>query len=204
MPERTYDPDELLTTAEVASLARISKMTVTRAVKAGRITPLRTPGGHFRFRRSDVDALLGQRVTAPGTVDVVGHFRQLDRDAAELADVRRAIAAAHGMHRCVCGQGWYLASNATIDDCAALNRWLGRHEACQDDADDQPEFVTHDRAICPYPAGCTGCEPAELPIIYSAHCPCGSTLTVRGELSEDDRQAADDFDNDHADCVGRY
>lgn len=54
----SYDPEELLTTAEVAKIARISKMTVTRAVKAGRIKPLRTPGGHFRFRRGDVDALL--------------------------------------------------------------------------------------------------------------------------------------------------
>jgi len=54
----TYSPDELLTTAEVAELAGVSKITITRAVKAGRITPLRTPGGHFRFRRGDVDALL--------------------------------------------------------------------------------------------------------------------------------------------------
>lgn len=69
-------------------------------------------------------------MTAPATVDVVGQFRQLDRDAADLADIRRAIAAAHGLHRCACGQGWYLASNATIDDYAALNRWLGHHDRC--------------------------------------------------------------------------
>lgn len=60
----TYTPDELLTTAEVAELAKISKVTVTRAVKAGRLTPLRTPGGHFRFRRSDVDALLTGEASA--------------------------------------------------------------------------------------------------------------------------------------------
>ncbi|MDD7812592.1 excisionase family DNA-binding protein [Mycobacterium sp. CSUR Q5927] len=62
----TYASDDLLTTAEVAELAKISKITVTRAVKAGRITPLRTPGGHFRFRRGDVDALLsGQAASGP-------------------------------------------------------------------------------------------------------------------------------------------
>lgn len=60
MPESTdtYDPDELVTSAEAAEIGRVSKMTILRAVKAGKITPLRTPGGHFRFRRSDVEALL--------------------------------------------------------------------------------------------------------------------------------------------------
>lgn len=62
----TYSPDDLLTSAEVADLARISRATIGRAVKKGRLTPLRTPGGHFRFRRSDVDALLAgdERATA--------------------------------------------------------------------------------------------------------------------------------------------
>ena len=54
----TYDPDELLTSAQVQRLANISKSTVSRAVKDGRLKPLRTPGGHFRFRRSDVEKLL--------------------------------------------------------------------------------------------------------------------------------------------------
>lgn len=60
MPENTdaYVPDDLLTSAEVAEKARISRATLARAVKRGDIVPLRTPGGHFRFRRSDVDALL--------------------------------------------------------------------------------------------------------------------------------------------------
>lgn len=60
MPDRmdSYDPDELLTSAQVQRIANISKSTVSRAVKDGRIKPLRTPGGHFRFRRGDVDALL--------------------------------------------------------------------------------------------------------------------------------------------------
>jgi len=60
----TYDPDELLTTAQAAKISGVSKMTVTRAVKAGRITPLRTPGGHFRFRRRDVEALLSSEAPA--------------------------------------------------------------------------------------------------------------------------------------------
>lgn len=54
----TYDPDELVTSAEAAKIGNVSKITIHRAVKAGKLTALRTPGGHFRFRRSDVEALL--------------------------------------------------------------------------------------------------------------------------------------------------
>lgn len=70
----TYSPHELLTTAEVADLAGVSKITITRAVKAGRINPLRTPGGHFRFRRGDVDALLNGESpnVVPGPVEEAG------------------------------------------------------------------------------------------------------------------------------------
>ena len=66
MAERsdTYESDGLLTTAEAAKRIGVSKMTVTRAVKAGRLTPLRTPGGHFRFRRADIEALLRAEASA--------------------------------------------------------------------------------------------------------------------------------------------
>lgn len=54
----TYAEGELLTTREAAKVAHVSAITIRRAVEAGKITPLRTPGGHFRFRRSDLEALL--------------------------------------------------------------------------------------------------------------------------------------------------
>lgn len=54
----TYSGDDLLTSAEVMEMARISKSTLMRAVKAGKLTPSRTPGGHFRFRRGDIETLL--------------------------------------------------------------------------------------------------------------------------------------------------
>lgn len=60
----TYDPDELVTSAEAAKIGHVSKITIHRAVKAGKITPLRTPGGHFRFRRADVEALLASEASA--------------------------------------------------------------------------------------------------------------------------------------------
>ena len=51
-------PDRLLKPFEVASMFRVDPKTVTRWAAAGRIDSLRTPGGHRRFRESDVRALL--------------------------------------------------------------------------------------------------------------------------------------------------
>lgn len=51
--------DVLLTPAEVAALFRVDPKTVTRWAASGRISSIRTPGGHRRFRESEVRALLG-------------------------------------------------------------------------------------------------------------------------------------------------
>src|SRR5438132_11871927 len=50
--------DRLLTPGEVANLFRVDPKTVTRWAAAGRIGSIRTPGGHRRFRESEVRALL--------------------------------------------------------------------------------------------------------------------------------------------------
>jgi excisionase family DNA binding protein len=52
--------DRLLTPGEVASLFRVDPKTVTRWAAAGRINSIRTPGGHRRFRESEIRALLRQ------------------------------------------------------------------------------------------------------------------------------------------------
>jgi excisionase family DNA binding protein len=52
-------PDErLLTPSEVAALFRVDPKTVTRWAKAGRLTSIRTLGGHRRFREKEVLDLL--------------------------------------------------------------------------------------------------------------------------------------------------
>jgi excisionase family DNA binding protein len=55
--------DPLLTPGEVAALFRVDPKTVTRwaAAKPPRLRSIRTPGGHRRFRQSEVDRLLGQQ-----------------------------------------------------------------------------------------------------------------------------------------------
>lgn len=50
--------ERLLTPGEVASLFRVDPKTVTRWAAAGRIGSIRTPGGHRRFRESEVRSML--------------------------------------------------------------------------------------------------------------------------------------------------
>ena len=52
------DDDKLLTTAECAAIFRVDPKTVSRWALAGKLPPVKTPGGHNRFRQSDVRALL--------------------------------------------------------------------------------------------------------------------------------------------------
>ncbi len=54
----TTAPEQLLTPAEVAALFRVDPKTVTRWANAGRLTSVRTLGGHRRFREAEVRALL--------------------------------------------------------------------------------------------------------------------------------------------------
>jgi len=62
--------ERLLTPGEVATLFRVDPKTVTRWAASGRISSIRTPGGHRRFREAEVRELLeGSNGTAsdPGS-----------------------------------------------------------------------------------------------------------------------------------------
>jgi excisionase family DNA binding protein len=58
MSTRTHDAEALLTPAEVASLFRVDPKTVTRWAKSGKLTSIRTLGGHRRYREAEVLSLL--------------------------------------------------------------------------------------------------------------------------------------------------
>lgn len=75
MDERTPGRDRLLTPGEVAALFRVDPKTVTRWAAAGRIGSIRTPGGHRRFRESEVRALLAGETGAAIPVQPVGSER---------------------------------------------------------------------------------------------------------------------------------
>ncbi|HKN39527.1 MAG TPA: BldC family transcriptional regulator [Acidimicrobiia bacterium] len=50
--------NELLTPAEVAVMFRVNPKTVTRWARAGKISAVRTLGGHRRFRASEIRRFL--------------------------------------------------------------------------------------------------------------------------------------------------
>lgn len=73
------ESEHLLTPAEVAALFRVDPKTVTRWAKAGKLSSIRTLGGHRRYRASEVQALLQSQSPlrridspAPGPGDLRG------------------------------------------------------------------------------------------------------------------------------------
>jgi excisionase family DNA binding protein len=54
----TPEAEALLTPAEVAAMFRVDPKTVTRWAKAGKLSSIRTLGGHRRYRESEVKELL--------------------------------------------------------------------------------------------------------------------------------------------------
>lgn len=64
MTTRILEAESLLTPAEVAALFRVDPKTVTRWAKAGKLTSIRTLGGHRRYREAEVHALLAG-ITVP-------------------------------------------------------------------------------------------------------------------------------------------
>jgi excisionase family DNA binding protein len=54
--------EALLTPAEVAAMFRVDPKTVTRWAKAGKLTAIRTLGGHRRYRETEVREILAASV----------------------------------------------------------------------------------------------------------------------------------------------
>ncbi|BDH55648.1 hypothetical protein MTP03_05870 [Tsukamurella sp. PLM1] len=57
-------PERLMTPGQVAALFNVNPKTVTRWAGAGLLGSVRTPGGHRRFRASEVFALLNQNTSS--------------------------------------------------------------------------------------------------------------------------------------------
>lgn len=68
MNEFAAENETLLTPSEVASLFRVDPKTVTRWAKAGKLSSVRTLGGHRRYVESEVRSLL-ESTTARTTLD---------------------------------------------------------------------------------------------------------------------------------------
>jgi excisionase family DNA binding protein len=57
--QHNSETETLLTPAEVAAMFRVDPKTVTRWAKAGKLSAIRTLGGHRRYREAEVKELLG-------------------------------------------------------------------------------------------------------------------------------------------------
>jgi excisionase family DNA binding protein len=57
-PEELMAEHELLTPGEVAVMFRVNPKTVTRWARAGKISAVRTLGGHRRFRASEIQRFI--------------------------------------------------------------------------------------------------------------------------------------------------
>jgi len=66
-PRHRPESEPLLTPSEVATLFRVDPKTVTRWAKAGKLTSIRTPRRHRRYRESEVRSLLERNTHA--TID---------------------------------------------------------------------------------------------------------------------------------------
>ena len=58
-------PERLLTLSEVAALFRVNPKTVTRWARAGKLTAIRTLGGHRRFKASEISRCLEEMSQEP-------------------------------------------------------------------------------------------------------------------------------------------
>ena len=79
-PSDSYE--KLLTPAQVAQMFRVDPKTVTRWAKDGKLSTLRTLGGHRRYFRNEVVALLGYD-TMPSVPNP--HIAKLEAELDELA-----------------------------------------------------------------------------------------------------------------------
>jgi excisionase family DNA binding protein len=65
-PDDLDAPEALLTPSEVAALFRVNPKTVTRWARSGKLSAIRTLGGHRRFRASEIRRCLEEMSHEPG------------------------------------------------------------------------------------------------------------------------------------------
>jgi excisionase family DNA binding protein len=62
--------DQMMTPGEVAALFRVDPRTVTRWAKIGKLPSVRTPGGHRRYRKTEVRALFASGADGPTAAEM--------------------------------------------------------------------------------------------------------------------------------------
>lgn len=118
MPDEHLATDDLLRPREVADLFGVRTSTIARWAREGKLTPLRTLGGHRRYSRQGIRRLLAKDAALDQAE------RQLAEDAARLYD-----------------QGWSIRQVAEKFDCGygAMRHTLRRHATLRNGDGTHPE-----------------------------------------------------------------
>jgi excisionase family DNA binding protein len=82
-----------MTLAEACGLLSVNQSTLRQWADEGRVRAFRTPGGHRRFRREDLDALLGQSTERRGPHNAVPTLEE-----SALRRIRRRIHGEQAAH----------------------------------------------------------------------------------------------------------
>jgi excisionase family DNA binding protein len=67
--EKMADRDRVLTTFQAADYCKVSPFTIRNWVESGKLPAYKTPGGHRRIRREDLDEFLEKYKMPPGDLD---------------------------------------------------------------------------------------------------------------------------------------
>jgi len=90
----TETADELLTPGEVARLFRVDPKTVTRWEKDGKLTSIRTLGGHRRYPRPQLTALFDEEPTVDEVIASLESVHALAVDIGATSDAARILRLA--------------------------------------------------------------------------------------------------------------
>lgn len=103
-------PDNLLLTPrEVAEIFGVRTTTIARWVRAGKLAAQQTPGGHRRYRRADVQALLdAQTVSDPSQKASLEDAARLYQQGWSIRQVAERFDCSYGAMRRI------LQSNTTL------------------------------------------------------------------------------------------
>jgi len=81
--------EKLLTTHQAAKLLNVWPHTLRRWEREGKFKPLRTPGGHRRYKESQIMALIGEEITVNGTKQCAIYVRVSTAKQAGAGNLQR-------------------------------------------------------------------------------------------------------------------
>ncbi|TEB05702.1 hypothetical protein Psch_02743 [Pelotomaculum schinkii] len=81
--------EKLLTSHQLAKLLNVWPETLRRWEREGKLIPLRTPGGHRRYKESQIMALIGEEITVNGTKQCAIYARVSTAKQAEAGNFQR-------------------------------------------------------------------------------------------------------------------